>query len=66
MKAAFVSEPNVTLQVENAPVRNPRSHAILLGTSFAGSCHADLHDRCFVTYVESPYISTAAGSWKIG
>ena len=43
MKAAVLFEPNAPLQIESVSVRKPKSHEVLLRTSFAGICHADLH-----------------------
>ncbi len=43
MKAAVLFEPNTPLQVEELALRKPRSHEVLLRTSFAGICHTDLH-----------------------
>ena len=43
MKAAVLFELNAPRQIENVSVRKPKSHEVLLRTSFAGICHTGLH-----------------------
>ncbi len=67
MKAAVLFEPNAPLQIENVSVRKPKSHEVLLRTSFAGICLTDLHYmEAHTPYMQCPLFwgTSRPASWR--